>query len=144
MRGHPVVIAEVYSPDRHEAIASGGIVVSTYSLPPQDMRRLRHVPTTVAELFGEVAKHGVDLGADLAAKIEGWAGVEKRDAFRLGSQLAVVLEVPVRDPNTGETSRVDHLAFVTQQSLGAIGVGLGCSAQAVNLSLIEVDDDDSG
>jgi hypothetical protein len=37
--------------------------------------------------------------------------------------------VPVRDPNTGETSRVDHLAFVTQQSVGAIGVGLGCLHQ---------------
>jgi hypothetical protein len=125
MRGRPVVIAQVYSPERHKGVQSGGIVVSSYSLPAQHMRRLRHVPVNLAELCAELSSQGIDLAADLCAKIDVWAGVDRRDAFRLASQLAVVITVPTRDPNTGEISRVDHFALVTQRSLGVIGVALG-------------------
>ncbi len=122
---HPVIIAETYSPDRHKGIASGGIVLTAYSIPPQTMRRLRYVPTTLSELSLELATHGIDLLADLAAKVDGWSGVDKRDAFRLASQLAIILRVPVIDPNSGSTTRVDNLALVTEQSVGLIGVALG-------------------
>jgi hypothetical protein len=122
---HPVIIAEVYSPERHKGIASGGIVLTAYAIPPQNMRRLRHVPTTLLELAAELTTHGIDLLADLARKIDGWAGIDKRDAFRLTSQLAVVLKVLVTDPTTGAVARIDNLAFVTEQSVGTIGVALG-------------------
>ncbi len=122
---HPVIIAEAYSPDRHRGIASGGIVLTAYSIPPQNMRRLRHVPTTLSELAAELTTHGIDLFVDLAGKIDGWAGIDKRDAFRLTSQLAVVLKVPVIDPTSGSAARIDNLAFVTEQSVGTIGVALG-------------------
>jgi hypothetical protein len=122
---HPVIIAEAYSSDRHRGIATGGIVLTTYSIPPQNMRRLRHVPTTLLELAAESTTHRIDLLADLAGKIDGWAGIDKRDAFRLTSQLAVVLKVPVIDPTSGSVARIDNLAFVTEQSVGAIGVALG-------------------
>jgi Prokaryotic E2 family A/ThiF family/Prokaryotic homologs of the JAB domain len=122
---HPVIIAETYSPDRHKGITTGGIVLTAYTIPPQNMQRLRHVPTTLVELSSELAIHGIDLFSDLAAKIDGWSGVDKRDAFRLTSQLAVILTVPVVDPNTGSATRVDHLAFVTEQTIGTLGVALG-------------------
>lgn len=125
MRGRSVVIAQVYSPERHKTVQSGGIVVSSYSLPPQLMRRLRHVPVNLAELCAELKNQDIDLAADLSAKIDVWAGIESRDAFRLASQLAVVVTVPMLDPNTGQISRVDHLALVTQRSVGVIGVALG-------------------
>ncbi|RQH12692.1 ThiF family adenylyltransferase [Bradyrhizobium sp. RP6] len=125
MRGRPVVIAQVYSPERHKAVQSGGIVVSSYSLPAQHMRRLRHVPANLAELCAELSGQGIDLAADLSAKIDVWAGIDRRDAFRLASQLAVVVTVPMLDPNSGEISRADHVALVTQRSVGVIGVALG-------------------
>jgi hypothetical protein len=124
-RRHPVIIAEAYSSDRHRGVATGGIVLTTYSIPPQNMRRLRHVPTTLLELAAELKTHGIDLLADLAGKVDGWAGIDKRDAFRLTSQLAVVLKVPVIDPTSGSVARIDNLAFVTEQSVGTIGVALG-------------------
>lgn len=122
---HPVIIAETYSPERHGTTTPGGIVVTAYSLPPQNMPRLRHVPTTLAELATELNTHGIDLVADLGGKIDGWAGIGKRDIFRLTSRLAVVLKVPLLDPTSGETTRVDSLAFVTDQTLGTVGVALG-------------------
>lgn len=122
---HPVIIAETYAPDRHGAIASGGIVLTAYSISPQNMRRLRHVPTTLGELATELKAHGIDLIADLSSKIDGWAGIEKRDVFRLTSRLAVALKVPVVDPTSGVVTRVDNLAFVTDQSVGTVGVALG-------------------
>lgn len=122
---HPVVIAETYSPERHGSVAVGGIVMTSYAIPPQHMRRLRHVPTTLDGLATELSGHGIDLVADLGAKIEGWAGVQRRDVFRLASRLAVVLRVPVADPASGAMTRTDNLAFVTDQSLGEVGVALG-------------------
>lgn len=122
---HPVIIAETYSPERHGAASVGGIVMTTYELPPQNMRRLRHVPTTFAELVCELADHGIDLVADLGGQIDGWAGIQRRDVFRLTSRLAVALKVPVIDPATGTVTRTDNLAFVTDQSLGEVGVALG-------------------
>ncbi|SHH42081.1 ThiF family adenylyltransferase [Bradyrhizobium erythrophlei] len=122
---HPVIIAETYSPERHGSIAAGGIVMTTYAIPPQNMRRLRHVPTTLDELVRELREHGIDLVADLGGKIDGWAGVQQRDVFRLTSRLAVVLKVPVIDPASGTVTRTDNLAFVTNQSLGEVGVALG-------------------
>jgi integrative and conjugative element protein (TIGR02256 family) len=122
---HPVIIAEMYSPERHGSIAAGGIVMTTYAIPPQNMRRLRHVPTTLGELVRELRDHGIDLVADLGGKIDGWAGVQQRDVFRLTSRLAVVLKVPVIDPASGAVTRTDNLAFVTEQSLGEVGVALG-------------------
>ncbi|MBB4426597.1 integrative and conjugative element protein (TIGR02256 family) [Bradyrhizobium sp. CIR48] len=122
---HPVIIAETYSPERHGAASVGGIVMTTYELPPQNMRRLRHVPTTLAELVRELADHGIDLVADLGGKIDSWAGIQRRDVFRLTSRLAVALKVPVIDPATGTVTRTDNLAFVTDQSLGEVGVALG-------------------
>jgi integrative and conjugative element protein (TIGR02256 family) len=122
---HPVIIAQVYEPGRHRGIVAGGFVLTTYAMQPQSMRRLRHVPTTLGELAAELAPHGIDLFVDLAGKIDGWAGIDKRDAFRLTSQLVVVLKVPVIDPTSGSATRVDNLAFVTDQSVGAIGVALG-------------------
>lgn len=75
---HPVIIAETYSPQRHGSIAAGGIVMTTYAIPPQNMRRLRHVPTTLDELVRELLEHGIDLVADLGGKIDGWAGVRQK------------------------------------------------------------------
>lgn len=122
---HPVIIAETYSPERHGSVSVGGIVMTSYAIPPQHMRRLRYVPTTLEGLAAELRGHGIDLVADLGARIDGWAGVQRRDAFRLASRLAVVLKVPVTDPASGETTRTDNLAFVTDQSLGEVGVAMG-------------------
>lgn len=122
---HPVIITETYSPDRHSAVSIGGIVMTTYAMPPQDMRRLRHVPTTLGELVRVLADHGIDVAADLGSKIDRWAGVQRRDVFRLTSRLAVALKVPMIDPATGAVTRTDNLAFVTDQSVGEVGVALG-------------------
>jgi integrative and conjugative element protein (TIGR02256 family) len=122
---HPVIIAETYSPARHGTAAAGGIVLTNYTMPPQNMRRLRHVPTTLGELATELSTHGIDLVADLGGKIDGWAGIQRRDVFRLASRLAIALKVPVVDAASGAIPRTDNLAFVTDQSLGTVGVALG-------------------
>lgn len=108
--------------DADRGIVGGGFVVLTYQLPPQAMTRLRHAPTTLSELADELSQRGIDLIADLQARLKTWGGLSKDELRRLEARLAIVVAIPVTA--AGNTAN-DLRAFVTHATAGEVGAALG-------------------
>ncbi len=99
------------------------LTVLAFQAQPQEMARLRHAPDTLAALAAELEPHGIDLVSELKARLKAWRGLGPEHVRRLGTRLAIVVAFPVR---VGDRPAANDLrAFLTDDTAGEIGVGLG-------------------
>jgi len=101
----------------------GRFVVLTFQAAPQAMTRLRRAPRTLDALARECERCGIDLLAQLRARVTSWAGLENDSLRRLSARLAIVIAFPIGAGS--ERSAQDLRAFVTHQTIGEVGSILG-------------------
>jgi len=103
------------------------IVFVTYEILPDSMSRLRTAPNNLALLHKEMESRGIVLFEDLVCKLRSW--ILEDDAwkqFRFCSCLGILVKLPIIHPKTGRTGAHSMIAFVTDCSLGDVGVSIGC------------------
>ncbi len=102
-------------------------VVISLRADPQGMRRLQRAPQTLDALAQQLHECGIDLGAELRARVMESAGVDSAAVRRLQARIALVVAFPV----AGEDGRQadDLRAFITHDTAGDVGIGLGVLAR---------------
>jgi proteasome lid subunit RPN8/RPN11 len=130
--GHPVELAGFGRADNPSIIIARsaevtgaqpvGFMVLAFQAQPQTMTRLRRAPVTLEALAQELAACGINLYAELKARLKDWAGLKNDDIRRLSSRLAIVISFPITA--AGRTAN-DCRAFMTHDSTGEIGISLG-------------------
>ena len=65
------------------------------------------------------------IGIGTNSSSVGWSGASADDGKRLGSLLAVIVDMPVVGPDGREASTSDVRVFLTERTVGEIGVVLG-------------------
>jgi hypothetical protein len=107
-------------------LSNKGVLTFTilaFQAQPQAMARLRHAPTTIAELSATLEQCGIDFIAKLKTRLKEWSGFTQTDVRRLSSRLAIVVTFPV--VSGGRQTVNDVRAFLTFDTAGEIGVALG-------------------
>jgi hypothetical protein len=94
---------------------------------PQGMQRLQRAPQTLDTLAQQLQGCGIDLGAELRARVIEWAGLDAAAIRRLQARIAVVVVFPVAGDDGRQTD--DLRAFITHDSAGDVGVALGMLAR---------------
>lgn len=102
------------------------IIFVAYEIYPDSMSRLRAAPDNLALLHKEMESRGINLLQSLAGDISSWI-LEDDDwkRFRFNSRLGVLLKMPIFHPHTGSTDAHSMIAFITDCSLGDVGISLG-------------------
>ena len=103
------------------------IIFVAHEILPDSMSRLRTAPDNLASLHKEMERRGINLLDDLAGKVSSW--ILEDDAwkkFRFSSCLGILVKMPIIHPRTGSTGAHSMLAFVTDCSMGDVGVSMGC------------------
>jgi hypothetical protein len=100
----------------------GILTILQYRASPQKLARIRHAPSTLAELAGELENLDVNLLDDLKAQLRTWGGSSKHDT-RLSSYLVFLITFPVLDERDAES--LNRRAFVSVESAGDVGEKLG-------------------
>jgi Prokaryotic E2 family A/ThiF family/Prokaryotic homologs of the JAB domain len=107
-----------------ERLRDGGrLLVAVVHAGDRPMTRMRHAPSTLGRLADELALCDVDLPKLLRAQMQAWAGLDKAGVRRLTSMLAIVVVFHLQGKD-GQVAR-DIRAFITADTAGAVGVGLG-------------------
>lgn len=99
--------------------------LAVYRVPPERMKRLRHAPDNLLSLATVLKDRGIDLIADLKARLSAWIAQGQTAAWRLNARFAVVVELPIVSPRGLPQDGADHRAFITAHSAGDIAVALG-------------------
>ncbi|BDL39027.1 ThiF family adenylyltransferase [Methylorubrum sp. GM97] len=101
------------------------IIPVAYTVRPERMTRMRRAPRDLAALAGVLSDRGVQIIPDLQARIRRWAGSEAKDRTRLNGALALIVAMPVLAPNGDRPGMIDLRVFITQNTVGEVGVALG-------------------
>lgn len=99
-------------------------VFITIEVDPTQMVRIRHTPNTLASLHAELESRGINLLDRIATIIDDWSEENEWRYRRLNSLLGVLLKMPIIHPRTGEAASSSLVGFITEQSVGEIGVAL--------------------
>jgi len=100
-----------------------GFIVIAFHAQPQTMGRFRYAPATLAALATELEKCGIALYDEIKKRLKAWAGLDNDNIRRLSCRVAIVVVFPVVAGGTRSIN--DVRAFLTHNTAGAIGVGLG-------------------
>lgn len=114
-----LIIAESAGP---AGMRPGVLTILQYRARPQKLSRIRHSPSTLAELAAELSGLDVNLLDDLKAQLRTWGGSNKNDT-RLASYLVLLVTFPVVDEHGKES--LNRRAFVSLESAGDVGEKLG-------------------
>lgn len=101
-------------------------VVVPLRAAPQGMQRLQHAPQTLDALAQQLHECGIDLSAELRARVIAWAGLDATAVRRLQARIALVVAFPIAGDDGRQAD--DLRAFVTHDSAGDVGVALGVLA----------------
>lgn len=102
------------------------IIFVTYEIQPDRMSRLRTAPNNLALLYTEMKSRGIDLVEDLACKLHNWISEDNAwKQVRFNSHLGMLVKMPILHPKTGRTGAYSIIAFVTECSLGEVGISIG-------------------
>jgi hypothetical protein len=105
------------------------LTVAAYRVPPTQMVRLSFAPGNLGSLADLLTARGIDLFADLRARLSGWLNDAKTNAARINSCLAVIVEMPITTSD-GTQQGTDFRAFVSADKVGGIAVALGIAHKA--------------
>ncbi|MBL6651985.1 MAG: ThiF family adenylyltransferase [Reyranella sp.] len=114
-----LIIAEATST---AGMRPGILTILQYRARRQKLSRIRHSPSTLAELAAELRDLDVNLLDDLKAQLRTWSGSNRNDT-RLSTLLVLLVTFPVLDEQ-GEES-LNRRAFVSLESAGDVGEKLG-------------------
>ncbi len=106
-------------------ISGRRILPLAYRVPAERMKRMRKAPSDLASLARFLKEREIDLLEDLRQRILGWSGASANDGKRLGSLLAVIVDMPVIWPDGSGSGAADVRVFLTERTVGDIGVALG-------------------
>lgn len=112
-------------PAERRQSATPVISVIAYDLSAEAMSRMRQAPATLADLAEETLRRGVDVVADLKARLKTWYADETRRAAVLNSHPCILLRLPMINPVTGHLEGLDTVGFMVDGTVGDIGVALG-------------------
>ncbi|MEJ0096667.1 MAG: ThiF family adenylyltransferase [Methylocella sp.] len=101
-------------------------VVIPLRAAPQGMQRLQFAPQTLDKLGQQLQGCGIDLNAELRARVIAWAGLDATAVRRLQARIALVVAFPVAGDDGRQAE--DLRAFITHDCAGDVGVGLGVLA----------------
>ena len=101
------------------------VAVFGYRVAPERMKRLRYAPVDLAGLASMLTERGVDLLANIGARLTAALSAGKSGAWLLNSRAAVIVEMPILSPRTSEVEGTDTRAFVTAVAAGDIALALG-------------------
>ncbi|MCJ2046809.1 ThiF family adenylyltransferase [Methylobacterium sp. J-078] len=101
------------------------IIPVAYTVPPERMTRMRRAPRDLAALAAVLSDRGVAIIPDLQERVRRWAGSEAKDRARLNGALALIVAMPVVAPNGDLPGLIDLRVFITQKTVGEVGVALG-------------------
>jgi hypothetical protein len=101
------------------------ISVIAYDLSAETMSRMRQAPATLADLAEETLRRGVDIVADLKARLKIWYADETSRAAVLNSYPCILLRLPMINPVTGHVEGLETVGFMVEGTVGDIGVALG-------------------
>ena len=105
--------------------SQGRIAAVSYTVKPEKMQRLRCAPTTLKGLADMLEERGINLFADLKNRFESWAGTSDQNDKQLSSMLSIIVTMPVTSPDGSPRSGTYVNAYITEKSIGKIGVALG-------------------
>lgn len=120
-----IVQAVALSTTESSEVCGRRILPLAYRVPPERMRRMRKAPSDLASLAGFLKERDIELINDLRQRILGWSGASATDGKRLGSLLAIIVDMPVVGPDGGGSGAADVRMFLTERPVGDIGVALG-------------------
>ncbi|QYO75605.1 ThiF family adenylyltransferase [Devosia salina] len=112
-------------PAKERQSANPVISVIAYDLSAETMSRMRQAPATLADLAEETLRRGLDIVADLKARLKIWYADETRRAALLNSYPCILLRLPMINPITGHMEGLDTVGFMVEGTVGDIGVALG-------------------
>lgn len=95
-------------------------------LPEQMKSRMRAAPDNLAALAAEMAPRGVLLLELISKHISEWITEDDHwKRLRFESPLGILVKMPIIHPRTGKAEGQSIIAFMTNCSLGDVGVALG-------------------
>lgn len=120
-----IILTEFVRQDR--AGPDPQFVVIPLRAAPQGMQRLQRAPQTLDQLGQQLQGCGIDLNAELRARVIAWAGLDAAAVRRLQARIALIVAFPVM----GEDGRQadDLRAFITHDCAGDVGVAFGALAR---------------
>lgn len=101
------------------------ICVVAYRVPPELMRRMVFAPANLGSLADMLSERGIDLFADLSARLSAWITEAEPAAWRLSARFAVVVEMPIVSPRGEQQDGTDMRAYITDVTGGDIACALG-------------------
>ncbi|NRP75159.1 hypothetical protein ILFOPFJJ_06082 [Ensifer psoraleae] len=120
-----VIVTEFVRPGGNGADPQ--FVVVPLRAAPQGMQRLQRAPQTLDALAQQLQGCGIDLGAELRARVIEWAGLDATAVRRLQARIALVVAFPIAGDDGRQAD--DLRAFITHDSAGDVGVALGVLAR---------------
>jgi hypothetical protein len=116
-----IIVTEFVRPSH--AGSDPQFVVIPLRAAPQGMQRLQFAPQTLDKLGQQLQGCGIDLNAELRARITAWAGLDATAVRRLQARIAFVVAFPVASDDGRQSD--DLRAFITLDCAGDVGVALG-------------------
>ncbi len=101
------------------------IIPVAYTVPPERMTRMRRAPRDLQRSLRCFRTAAVAIIPDLQERVRRWAGSEAKDRARLNGALALIVAMPVVAPNGDLPGLIDLRVFITQKTVGEVGVALG-------------------
>jgi integrative and conjugative element protein (TIGR02256 family) len=99
-----------------------------YQVAPERMTRMKFAPGNLGSLADVLDERGIDLIADLRARLSSWLDAEK--TWQLNSRFVVIVEMPIVSPRQEQQDGTDLRAYMTEKSAGDIAVALGIAVSA--------------
>lgn len=120
-----ILIAKNSDQNDKEKASFEDVVFLTFELHPDKMKRIRVSPDTLELLHDEMFQRGVDLIQSIYDKTREWTEEKsKLQNFRFGCHLGILVKMPIIHPLTGHAGASSTIAFVTENTLGEIGVAI--------------------
>ena len=106
------------------------ICLTAYSVPPENMTRMKFAPNNLGSLVDMLEERGIDVVADLTEKFSDWLRDGESSMWRINSRFCAIVEMPIIAPDGSEQGGVDLRAFLSDQTVGKISVALGLAMEA--------------
>lgn len=119
---HPEVIATEIVNETRSSSAPNFVVIALRA-NPQGMQRMKRAPQTLDALAQQLQECGIDLGAELRARVIEWKGIDSAAVRRLQARIALVIAFPVAGADGRHAD--DLRAFITHDIAGDVGIALG-------------------
>lgn len=104
-----------------------------HEVKPDKMQRMRQAPNNLFSLHEMMLIRGVNLIESLKSQIQTWIIDDSQwKAIRINFSLAILVKLPIIHPKTGKIGAMSMFAFVSEETLGEIGIKLGLLSKSEN------------